>query len=146
MTLIHLMEEHMTQRVLFVCPHGVAKSVMAKAAFAELAAEKGLDVVAMAAGAAPDAAVWPSVVDLLRESGIDVAGEQPRALSQTDIEASSRVVTLGCDLAPFDLGGKTVETWDDLPLASEDLRGAWAAIRVHVAQLVAEIEERREVG
>lgn len=136
----------MTQRVLFVCPHGVAKSVMAKAAFAQLAAEKGLDVVAMAAGVTPDAAVWPSVVDLLRQSGIDVATQQPRVLSQTDIEASSRIITLGCDLAAFDLTGTVVEVWNDVPLASQDLPGSWAAIRNHVAGLVAEIEGRTSVG
>jgi hypothetical protein len=83
-----------------------------------------------------------AVVDLLRQSGIDVAGEQPRALSQADIEASSRIITLGCDLAPFDLSGTAVESWNDVPLASQDLPGAWRAIRAHVEQLVARIEQR----
>jgi hypothetical protein len=58
------------------------------------------------------------------------------------VEASSRIITLGCDLAPFDLSGTAVESWNDVPLASQDLPGAWSAIRAHVQQLVAQIEQR----
>ena len=130
----------MTQSVLFVCPHGVAKSVLAWAAFEQLAAESGVDAAAGAVGLTPDPAVPPAVVELLQHAGIDLGGYQPRGVTQGDITASSRIVTLGCALTAFDLTGTVVESWTDVPLASQDLPGAWDAIRAHVAQLVTDMQ------
>src|SRR5919106_666654 len=47
--------------VLFVCPHGAAKSVMAAAYFGRLAAERGLAFRAECAGTEPEEAVMPLV-------------------------------------------------------------------------------------
>ena len=50
-----------TPVVLFMCPHGAAKSVMASAYFQKLAKERGLNVRVDAAGTEPEPAVSKSV-------------------------------------------------------------------------------------
>ena len=50
------------RRVLFVCLHGSAKSLIALEHFRRLAAERGIAVEAAAAGTAPDAEIPPHVV------------------------------------------------------------------------------------
>jgi len=47
----------MTRTVLFVCPHGVAKSVIARAYFQHLADQGGLQVASVAAGIDPRTAL-----------------------------------------------------------------------------------------
>ena len=59
-----------TSHVLFMCPHGAAKSVLASAYFAQMARERGLNVVVDFAGTEPDAEVAPKVVERLKEQGI----------------------------------------------------------------------------
>ena len=55
--------------VLFMCPHGAAKSVLASAYFQRLAKERGLDVLVVSAGTEPDAEVAPAVVNHLTKNG-----------------------------------------------------------------------------
>jgi protein-tyrosine-phosphatase len=123
---------------LFVCPHGVAKSVIARAYFQSLADQCGLQVASVAAGIDPEATVWPTVVNLLRQDGLEGAQHEPRRVTQEDLDTAVRVIALGCDLADFDLQRAHVEWWNDIPLASQDLLGAHDAIRAHVTQLVDE--------
>jgi len=68
-----------TQRkVLFVCLHGSAKSLIAAEYFNRLAAARGLGVRATSAGTEPDAEIPPRVAQGLRADGIDVEGRRPR--------------------------------------------------------------------
>lgn len=129
----------MTRSVLFVCPHGVAKSVMACAYFQSLADQCGLAVASVATGLDPEATVWPEVVNLLRQDGLEVAQHQPRRVTQQDLDSATRVIALGCDLADFDLQRASVEWWNEIPLASQDLLGARDAIRARVTQFVEEV-------
>jgi arsenate reductase len=129
----------MTQTVLFVCPHGVAKSVIARAYFQHLADQRGLPVASVAVGIDPEATVWPEVVNLLHQDGLEVAQHEPRRVTQQDLDTAVRVIALGCDLADFDLQSARVEWWNDVPFASQDLLGARDAIRVRVRHLVDEV-------
>jgi protein-tyrosine-phosphatase len=49
-------------RVLFLCPHNAAKSMLAIAKFNRLAQQRGLSLRADSAGKEPDAAPSPAVV------------------------------------------------------------------------------------
>jgi arsenate reductase len=132
------------QMVLCLCPHGGAKSVMAASWFNRLAAERGLDAVAVAAAAEdPYAAVPPPVAGLLEREGIDVGGFEPRRVTVEDVQAAARVISIGCDNAALDVPPALVEEWNDVPQASEDLDGSAAAIRRHVAALVEELRGHR---
>ena len=125
-----------TRSVLFVCLHGAAKSVLAAADFRRLAARRGLDITAEAAGTEPDAAVAPGVVAALGADGLDVTGTRPRRVTAADTTGADRVVTFGCDLGDAMPAAVPVEHWLDVPAVGEDLPLARAAIRRHLDRLL----------
>jgi arsenate reductase len=129
----------MSQTVLFLCPHGAAKSVMAAAYFQRLAENQGLDLQADAAGTDPSPEVSPAVVALLREEGIDIAQYQPRAVTKDDIELAIHVVSLGCPVNDLPIVPAVIEHWDDVPLPSIELIVTRDTIRSHVERLVVEL-------
>ena len=129
----------MSRTVLFLCPHNAAKSVIAAAYFQYLADRAGLDLRAVSAGTEPEAAVWPAVVALLQADGLAVPDQPPRRVTAQDLAAATRIIAMGCTGAELGLPESAVEQWDDVPLASQDLPGARAAIRAHVEQLIAEL-------
>lgn len=131
-------------KVVFLCQHGGAKSVIAASYFSQA----GLPFHAVAASAEePYEEVPRPVADLLDErEGIDVRAFKPRRVESSDLDAAVRVVSIGCDVPPGATGSQPgsgeVERWDDVPPASEDLEGSAAAIRRHVDALVAELREK----
>lgn len=77
--------------VLYLCPHNAAKSVLAVAYFRHYAAQADLPLTADSAGTEPDTAVWPSVVEILRQDGLDADQRTPRHVTADDLE-HARVV------------------------------------------------------
>jgi arsenate reductase len=86
------------KKVLFVCVHNAGRSQMAAALFNALAREWGLDWTADSAGTEPAERVHPEVVAVMAELGIDLSGVRPRLLTNEDIEAADRVITMGCEV------------------------------------------------
>lgn len=125
-------------RILFVCLHGAAKSVLAAADLRRLASERGLDLEAEAAGTEPQPEIAPAVVRALLAEGVDLRGRPPRKVTADDVGAASRVVAFACDLGDAALPATRVEQWTDVPAVSEDLPAARAAIRRHLERLVDE--------
>jgi protein-tyrosine-phosphatase len=66
---------------------------MAEAFFNRLAKGKAK---ALSAGTDPANAIDPTVVEAMREVGIDISGSKPKALTLKMIEQVDRVVTMGC--------------------------------------------------
>lgn len=126
-------------RVVFVCLHGAAKSVIAAAHFRRLAAERGLAADAIAVGAEPDPEVTPAAAAGLLAEGIDVRGHRPRRLTPDDLAGATRVVSFGCDLDGLAPPGATVERWDDVPAVSEGFPAARAAILRRLPGLIDEV-------
>ena len=129
----------MKSEVLFLCPHNAAKSVIAATYFDALVEEAGIAFVAKTAGTDPDSEIWPSVIALLGEAGLEVTPAKPRVVQPEDIQRAHRVVSLGCDVAAI-AGDARIEHWDDVPMASEDLDASRNAIVRHVKTLVAELK------
>ena len=73
----------MSQTILFLCPHGVAKSVMAAAITQRIALEAGLDFQVSNAGTEPDEFIPAKVIDLLAKVGLDVSTWRPRRPERT---------------------------------------------------------------
>src|SRR6266567_4570453 len=113
-----------TERWLFVCLHGSAKSLIALEHFRRLAKERGVEVQADWAGIEPDPAIPPRVVQGLLGEGIDVRGRQPRPVTRADVEGASCVVTFGCELGALEVSGIAREQWDDVPAVSEGYKPA----------------------
>jgi protein-tyrosine-phosphatase len=126
--------------VLFLCPYGGAKSVIAASYFNRLAEEERLPYRAMAAAAeTPYEDVPAKVADFLEDDGFSVRSFKPRKVSESDLATSARVVSIGCDLTNVATVAGRVERWDDVPKVSDDLPSSAAAIRMHVARLVREL-------
>jgi arsenate reductase len=79
--------------VLFVCVGNAGRSQMAEAFFNHLADGKAK---AISAGTKPASAVDPQTIEVMREVGIDVSGNKPKALTMGMLEQADRVVTMGC--------------------------------------------------
>ena len=89
----------MTRNIVFVCPHGAAKSVMAAAYFRQLADQQGLDYQASCAGTEPDAVVAPHVANLLQSEGVAFSAQQLGLRQEATCSAIAEVLD-GRGMAP----------------------------------------------
>jgi|SRR5262245_59094155 len=127
-------------RVVFVCLHGAAKSVVAAAQFRRLAAARGLSIDAVAAGTEPDPELAPAAVKGLSGDGLRAMPARPRPVTIYDLESATRVVTFGCDITPGK--GQPVDQWD-VPAVSEGYAAARDRIVANVERLVSALAKER---
>jgi protein-tyrosine-phosphatase len=127
-------------RVLFVCLHGAAKSVIAAAHFRRLAAARGLAIGAVAAGTEPDPELAPKAVAGLAGDGLAAAPARPRPVTLYDLDTAYRVVGFGCDVTAT--RGQRVEQWD-VPAVSDGYPAARDRIVARLETLVAELAAGR---
>ncbi len=81
--------------VLFVCVHNSGRSQMAEAFFNQLS--KGKEQ-AYSAGTQPADKVNPVVIEAMREVGIDISSNRPKALTIDLVEKADRMITMGCEV------------------------------------------------
>jgi arsenate reductase len=94
--------------VLFVCTHNAGRSQMAQAFFERDCTH---DCRAESAGSDPAAQVWPEVVEVMREVGVDLSGLKPKRLSVEMQLHADWAVTMGCgDVCPY--VPTRVDDWD----------------------------------
>ena len=121
--------------VLFVCNHNAGRSQMAQAFFERHAPA---DIRAESAGSTPGTAVWPEVVEVMAEAGIDLSGRKPKRLLREMQLHADWAVTMGCgDACPY--VPTTVESWDIPDPAGqpvERVRAIRDAVETHVIELV----------
>jgi arsenate reductase len=108
----------MTTRVLILCTHNSARSVLAEAMLNHWAARLGQDVRASSAGSAPGGRVHPFALEALRQAGIDVAGLRSKSWDEFAGPGASpmRLVITVCDRAaaepcPWWPGSPVVAHW-----------------------------------
>lgn len=95
--------------VLFVCTHNAGRSQMAQAFFDREC--KTSQCRAESAGSEPARHVWPEVVEVMREVGIDLSGQKPKRLSVEMQLHADWAVTMGCgDVCPY--VPTKVDDWD----------------------------------
>ena len=83
----------MSQNILFVCVENAGRSQMAEAFFRKFA-PKQFNV--SSAGTTPSSQLNPIVIQVMKEIGIDMINQQPKLLSDSIIEHSSKTVNMGC--------------------------------------------------
>jgi protein-tyrosine-phosphatase len=94
--------------VLFVCTHNAGRSQIAQAFFDRDAPS---DIRAESAGEEPAAAIWPNVVEAMREVGIDISHRRPKKLDLEMQLHADWAITLHCKAScPFVLS--QVEDWE----------------------------------
>jgi len=130
--------------VLFICPHGAAKSVLASAYFKQLAKERGLNVRVETAGTEPEAKVSPAVAEHLKKQGVSVPIEKPRPVTTQDLELADVVITMGCDVSGLGPVRGDLRKWDDIPAVSEQFAASDQAIRRKVTDLIEELVKRNQ--
>lgn len=85
--------------VLFVCTHNAGRSQMAQAFFEQMAPA---DVRAESAGTDPRPEIWPEVVRVMSEVGIELGGRRPKRLDVEMQRHADWAVTMGCgDACPY---------------------------------------------
>jgi arsenate reductase len=94
--------------VLFVCTRNAGRSQIAQAFFKRYAPE---DVRAESAGQLPAEAIWPNVVEAMREVGIEIADRRPKKLDVEMQLHADFAITLNC-AAECPYVPATVEDWD----------------------------------
>jgi protein-tyrosine-phosphatase len=123
--------------VLFICTHNAGRSQIAQAFFERQAPE---DVRAESAGSQPAQALWPAVVEAMREVGIDISDRRPRKLLLEDQLHADWAVTMGCgDVCPY--VPSMVESWeipDPAGRPIEEVRVIRDQVKEHVNRLIAE--------
>ena len=76
--------------ILFVCVHNSGRSQMAEAFLNKLARGKAQ---AISAGTQPAGEVNPVVIEAMREVGVDISGNKPKALTMDMVEKADRMIT-----------------------------------------------------
>ena len=125
--------------VLFVCVHNAGRSQMA-AGFMQHKAGECVQV--LSAGSAPKESINPIAVQVMAEIGIDISSSQPRILTDSAVEESDVVITMGCGDACKFYPGKRYEDWkldDPAGQSLEKVRQIRDQIEVRVTQLLSEI-------
>jgi len=83
----------MPENILFVCVENAGRSQMAEAFFRKFAPKR---YNASSAGTTPSSQLNPLVVQVMKEIGIDMINQQPKLLSDSMIEHSTKTVNMGC--------------------------------------------------
>jgi protein-tyrosine-phosphatase len=127
--------------VLFVCVGNSGRSQMAETFFNHYARGKAR---AISAGTEPAPSVSRTVVEAMRELGIDISKNKPKALTPEMIDRANLVITMGCS-AEAACPAIWVETRDwalddpkDKPI--DKVREIRDEIKTRVMKLLKEIE------
>jgi protein-tyrosine-phosphatase len=124
--------------VLFVCTHNAGRSQMAQAFFERHAPP---DIRAESAGQEPAEAIWPNVVEAMREVEIDISKRRPKKLDLEMQLHADWAITLACGGAcPY--VPTVVEDWEIPDPAGKSLEEV-RAIRDLLEERVRDFVEHR---
>ena len=127
-------------RVLFVCLHNAGRSQMSQALFERASGGRH---EARSAGTAPAERIYPEVIDVMREAGIDLDAKQPQRLTEPLVRNATLLVTMGCgDECPY-IPGKRYLDWeleDPKGRSVEEVRATRDEIARRVSALVEELD------
>ncbi|MGQ9679944.1 MAG: arsenate reductase ArsC [Candidatus Bathyarchaeia archaeon] len=86
------------KKIVFVCVENSARSQMAEA-FAKHYGKGRVEVVS--AGTKPAERVNPLAIQVMKEKGIDISKNKPKAIDYRDIEDADMIITMGCGAEGF---------------------------------------------
>ena len=90
--LVSLLAAGQNKKILFVCEHGSAKSMIATAYFNKFAKEKNLPWEAFSSGTDPDQEISTKTKQLLEGDHLYDKNLKPHKMSQTDVNSAEQVV------------------------------------------------------
>lgn len=125
--------------VLFVCVHNAGRSQMAAGYLQHLAGDR---IEVMSSGSAPKDSINPVAAEVMLEEGIDIRNNEPKILTDEQVQASDAVITMGCGDACKFYPGKRYEDWDLQDPAGQDaetVRSIRDDIRTRVESLISDL-------
>ena len=125
--------------VLFVCVHNAGRSQMAAGYLSHLAGDR---IEVLSSGSAPKDEINPVAAEVMLEEGIDIRHNEPKILTDEQVQASDVVITMGCGDACKFYPGKRYEDWeleDPAGKDAESVRPIRDDIRRRIEQLISEI-------
>jgi protein-tyrosine-phosphatase len=128
------------RKVVFVCEHGAAKSVLAAAEFERMAKDRGLSLTAIARGTDIDPELAASVVKGLQSDGLKPGISKPVKVAAQDTAGAARVVSFGPDLKAVVPKGGTLLDWSATPSPGKDYKAARDYIRKQLEGLFVQLE------
>jgi arsenate reductase (thioredoxin) len=81
-----------SKKIVFVCEHGSAKSIIAISYFNKIAKERNLSWEAVSRGTTPDAEISAKTKKLLTDDHMPIPAVKPQALAQKDIDEANQVI------------------------------------------------------
>src|SRR3954471_17926204 len=126
-------------RIVFVCEHGAAKSVIATAYFNKIASERGLPVRATFRGTSPQEALSVKALEGLRADGVPIPDGRPTAIGDEDVRAATHIFAIGCQLPSKATASGKAGSWDDVP-DDQGYAATRDAIKKHVERLIADLQ------
>ena len=133
----------MTENILFVCVENAGRSQMTEAFFRKFASDR---FNVSSAGTSPSPQLNPIVIQVMKEIGIDMVSQQPKILSNSMIDSSSKTVNMGCmdkESCPS-LFVKDVLDWnisDPKEKSLDEVREIRDKIKSEVLNLIKSLEE-----
>src|SRR5688572_30270892 len=128
------------KKIIFVCEHGAAKSVIAASYFNKLAKERNLDYVAECRGTFPDSVVSPGVKEGLTNDKVFDPTTKPRKLVIGDTVSVERIILF--TPLPSDIN-TTIETenWSSIQNVDADYEKRRDAIVKKINELLDSLEK-----
>ncbi len=124
--------------IVFVCEHGVAKSVIAAAYFNKLAHKRKLPYIAVARGTEPQDSLMASVIAGLKNDNLAAPQKPAPKLTQSDCDAAKRTVFF-CPIPASYSTSASMQRWQNVPPVSEKYSTARDSIVANVQRLLKEL-------
>jgi len=117
-------------KIVFVCEHGAAKSVIAAKELEKLARERGISIQAVSRGMTPEAEIALLVRTGLKADGIEIGTMKPVHVKPEDLRDAARVISFGPDLSAVAGQKVRVDDWSATP----DVSGNFPAARDYIVK------------
>ncbi len=97
------------KKLIFVCVENACRSQMAAGFARHYARELGLELEIASGGTRPAERVDERAIQVMKEKGIDISGERPRAINPQELRNFDYIITMGCSaegVCPADFSGR----------------------------------------
>jgi len=111
-------------KVVFVCEHGAAKSVIAAKELEKMARDRGISIQVISRGTTPDPDIPLYVRTGLKADGIEIGTMKPVQVKPDDLRDAARVISFGPDLSAVAEQMLKVDDWGATPDVSKNFPAA----------------------
>jgi protein-tyrosine-phosphatase len=130
-------------KIVFVCEHGAAKSVIAAKELEKLARERGIAIQAVTRGTTQDPVIPNLVRAGLKADGIEIGAMKPVQLKPEDLKDAARVISFGPDLSAVGGQMSRVDDWGATPDPSANFQATRDYIVKRLQMLLDQIAEAK---